>query len=164
MSWTGAVIAASGTLAWVVAAPVIRFGAGGQPVTGSSSAASLQVSLTWTLYPSQLLPCFSSRILNVGLDETFDLGPDDKYRYKETKTDRDELGWEWWSWYGDVDGTKEDHPNNWLLPISSAEYRPVEVRYRGEASTDAARGATNDRGESGYTLSVMVHVGRIRGK
>jgi hypothetical protein len=43
MSWTGAVIAASGTLAWVVAAPVIRFGAGGQPVTGSSSAASLQV-------------------------------------------------------------------------------------------------------------------------
>src|SRR5439155_15315063 len=90
---------------------------------------------------------------SIDIDESFDLGPDEKYRYKEMKTDQDELAWEWWSWYGDVDGTKEDHPNNWLLPTSSAEYRPVGVRYRGEASTDTARGATNDRGESAYTLT-----------
>ena len=59
MSWIGPVIAASGTLAVVVATFVIRFGASGRPLAGSSSAASGQGSVTWALYPSQLLPCFS---------------------------------------------------------------------------------------------------------
>jgi hypothetical protein len=55
MSWTGVVIAASGTVASVVAALVIRFGAGGRPVTGPSPAASLQVSLRWGLVPEPAL-------------------------------------------------------------------------------------------------------------
>ena len=45
MSWTGSVIAASGTLASVVATLVIRFGAGRVP----SGSGSPQVSLRWTL-------------------------------------------------------------------------------------------------------------------
>ena len=55
MSWTGSVIATSGTVASVVATLVIRFGACRVP----SGSGSLQVSLMWTLYPSQPLPCFS---------------------------------------------------------------------------------------------------------
>jgi hypothetical protein len=89
---------------------------------------------------------------SIDLDESFDVGPDDRYRFREYGTDRDELGWEWWSWYGDVDGTGEDHPNNWFLPLGSADFRPVAVRYRGENSTDSDKGETRDRGESGYTL------------
>ena len=45
MSWTGSVIAASGTLASVVATLVIRFGACRVP----SGSGSPQVSLRWTL-------------------------------------------------------------------------------------------------------------------
>src|SRR6266487_99907 len=58
-SWTGSVIATSGTAACVVATWVIRFGTSARPVRGSSSAAVPQVSVRCTLYPSQLLPCFS---------------------------------------------------------------------------------------------------------
>ncbi len=77
---------------------------------------------------------------SIDLDESFDVGPDDRYRFREYGTDRDELGWEWWSWYGDVEGTAEDHPNNWFLPLGSADFRPVAVRYRGENSTDSDKG------------------------
>jgi hypothetical protein len=88
----------------------------------------------------------------IDIEESFDVGPDDRYRFKEYKTDRDELAWEWWSWYGDVEGTLEDHPNNWFLPLSSDDFRPSVVRYRGEASTDSSKGDTDNRGESGYSL------------
>src|SRR6266568_1146755 len=49
VSWIRPVIATSGTLAAVVATLVIRLGAGGRPVTGSSPAAALQVSVKWAL-------------------------------------------------------------------------------------------------------------------
>src|SRR5262249_28507924 len=55
-SWTGSVIAASATLASVVATFVIRFGTAGRLGAGSSPAASLTVSVKRTVYPSQLLP------------------------------------------------------------------------------------------------------------
>ena len=89
----------------------------------------------------------------IELDETFDLGPDTTYQFKEYRDDRDELAWEWWSWYGDVDGTKELHPNNWVLDLNSPEYQALEVRYRGEMSTDEDKGKRNARGESGYRLA-----------
>ena len=31
------------------------------------------------------------------LDETFDLGPDSTYQFKQYRDDRDSLAWEWWS-------------------------------------------------------------------
>ena len=89
----------------------------------------------------------------IDIDESFDLGPDDTYRFKEYANDHDELAWEWWTWYGDREGTAETHPNNWVVPLSSGQYRPVQVRYRGEASTDSDKGNTNGRGESAYVLS-----------
>ncbi len=90
---------------------------------------------------------------SVEISEEFDLGPDSRYRFKEFGDDRDELGWEWWSWYGDKDGTKEAHADNWVLDLSAGGFEPRAVRYRGEASTDPDKGAAGERGESGYTLS-----------
>ncbi|MBM4035414.1 MAG: hypothetical protein FJ291_27030 [Planctomycetes bacterium] len=63
-----------------------------------------------------------SRVIE--LDEEFDLGPDEKYKFKEFKEDKDELAWEWWGWYGDKDGTQETHPNNWVLDLSGADFQP----------------------------------------
>lgn len=45
----GSVIATSGTVAAVVATWVIRFGVVGRPVSGSSSADVVQVSVKWAL-------------------------------------------------------------------------------------------------------------------
>jgi hypothetical protein len=88
----------------------------------------------------------------VELDESFDLGPDATYQFRRYQSDRDELAWEWWSWYGDTDGTRETHQNNWVLELGSPEYQPRQVRYRGEMSTDAEKGQTGERGESRYQL------------
>ena len=40
----------------------------------------------------------------IDVEESFNLGPDEMYRFKEYQNDRDELSWEWWSWYGDREG------------------------------------------------------------
>src|SRR5207244_1046657 len=76
----------------------------------------------------------------IDIDESFDLGPDEIYRFKKYDNDRDELSWEWWSWYGDVAGDEETHPNYWILPLASESFQPTHVRYRGEASTDKDKG------------------------
>lgn len=68
------------------------------------------------------------------------------------KEDRDELAWEWWSWYGDKDSTQETHPNSWVLDLAGAEFHPKTAYYRGEASTHPDKGANNGRGESRYSL------------
>ena len=49
---------------------------------------------------------------SIDVDGSFDLGPDDMYQFKKFADDRDELAWEWWSWYGDREGIEEAHPNN----------------------------------------------------
>jgi hypothetical protein len=89
----------------------------------------------------------------IDVEESFDLGPDEKYQFKKYETDRDELSWEWWSWYGDVAGDQETHPNYWVVPLASDAFQPSLVRYRGESSTDKDKGETSGRGESQYTLS-----------
>lgn len=89
---------------------------------------------------------------SIDIEESFDLGPEGMYRLKEYRSDRDELAWEHWSWYGDLSGEREDHPSNWFLTLSSADFEPRHVRYRGETSTDSDKGDTESRGESSYTL------------
>ncbi len=88
----------------------------------------------------------------IDLEEDFDLGPNDKYQFKQYHNDRDELGWEWWSWYGDRDGTLETHPNNWVWNLSSPGFEPLQVRWRGESSTASDKGESGSRGESAYSL------------
>ncbi len=80
---------------------------------------------------------------SIEVDETFNVGPDDKYQFKSYKNDRDELAWEWWSWYGDRDGTEETHPNNWILRLSGGSYQPHEIAYFGQAATDSDKGKVN---------------------
>lgn len=77
---------------------------------------------------------------SIDIDEQFDVGPADRYRFKEYKTDRDELAWEWWSWYGDKDGTQETHPNLWIVRLDGGGFQPDTVTFCGGASTDAAKG------------------------
>ena len=74
------------------------------------------------------------------MDETFDVGPDDKYQFKKYANDKDELAWEWWSWYGDREGLEETHPNNWVFRLASEAYRPNQITYYGQASTDSDKG------------------------
>ena len=74
---------------------------------------------------------------SIEVDETFNVGPDDKYQFKPYRNDRDELAWEWWSWYGDRDGTEETHPNNWVFRLGDGSYQPREIAYFGQASTDS---------------------------
>jgi len=90
---------------------------------------------------------------SVEIEEDFNLGPDDRYRFKEYANDRDELAWEWWSWYGDREGKTEGHPNNWLVPLSSAQFHPTRADYFGDMSTAPERGDTKQRGRSGYALA-----------
>ena len=94
---------------------------------------------------------------SIDVDETFDVGPDAMYQFKKCTTDRDELAWEWWSWYGDRDGTEETHPNNWVFQLSSDAYQPHDVAYFGQASTDADKGAVNPAAHAAavaeYTLA-----------
>ncbi len=92
-----------------------------------------------------------SRVIDI--EEAFDIGPDTMYRMKTYQNDRDELAWEWWSWYGDADGLKEVHPNNWVFRISGPDFTPTAAHYSGEASTDADKGEKSARGLSGYTLT-----------
>ena len=79
---------------------------------------------------------------SIDLDEQFDVGPADKYQFKQYKNDRDELAWEWWSWYGDKDGLTETHPNQWIIRLDGDGYQPDTVTYCGSTSTDAAKGPT----------------------
>lgn len=79
---------------------------------------------------------------SIDLDEQFDVGPADKYQFKQYQDDRDELAWEWWSWYGDKDGLTETHPNNWVVRLDGDGYSPDTVTYCGNVSTDAAKGPT----------------------
>ncbi len=94
---------------------------------------------------------------SIDIDESFDVGPADKYQFKPYQNDRDELAWEWWSWYGDKDGLTEVHPNNWLVRLDGDGYAPGEIAYCGGASTDAAKGPTGGRNHSSgvdtYTLA-----------
>lgn len=90
--------------------------------------------------------CTGSRAVDI--DEDFNLGPESMYKFKEYKTDRDELAWEWWSWYGDKDGTQEDHPNYWLFRLTSPTFTPTDIHYHGCQASTPDKGAT-----SGYYLS-----------
>ena len=94
---------------------------------------------------------------SIEVEETFDVGPDDKYQFKKYQNDRDELAWEWWSWYGDRDGTEETHPNNWVFRVSGDQYQPQEIAYFGQASTDTDKGTINPGSHnasiSGYRLA-----------
>jgi len=93
---------------------------------------------------------------SIEVDETFNVGPDDKYQFKSYEDDRDELAWEWWSWYGDRDGTEETHPNNWIFRLSGGSYQPREIAYFGQASTDSDKGQVKPESHSAsiseYTL------------
>jgi hypothetical protein len=97
---------------------------------------------------------------SIDIDETFDVGPDDKYQFKNYGGDKDELAWEWWSWYGDREGLEETHPNNWVFQLASDAYRPRQVVYCGQASTDADKGkvATDNH------VSTMVEYTLAHGK
>ena len=53
---------------------------------------------------------------SIDVDETFDVGPDDKYQFKKYADDKDELAWEWWSWYGDREGAGGDAPEQLGVP------------------------------------------------
>ena len=77
---------------------------------------------------------------SIDVDESFDVGPDDKYAFKHYADDKDELAWEWWSWYGDREGLEETHPNNWVFRLASDAYRPKHITYYGQASTDSDKG------------------------
>ncbi|MHB8954848.1 MAG: hypothetical protein ACYC4U_17900 [Pirellulaceae bacterium] len=88
---------------------------------------------------------------SIDVDETFDVGPDDMYQFKKYANDRDELAWEWWSWYGDRDGIEETHPNNWVFRLSSEGYQPREIAYYGQASTDADKGAVSPAAHAAAT-------------
>ena len=94
---------------------------------------------------------------SIDVDETFDVGPDDKYQFKKYADDKDELAWEWWSWYGDREGLEETHPNNWVFRLASDAYRPKEITYYGQASTDSDKGRVavdnHGAGRAEYTLA-----------
>ncbi len=94
---------------------------------------------------------------SIDIDETFAVGPADKYQFKQYADDRDELAWEWWSWFGDREGLTETHPNNWIVRLDGDGYAPSEIAYTGQASTDAAKGPTSGRnhaaGVDAYTLA-----------
>lgn len=94
---------------------------------------------------------------SIEIDETFDIGPADKYQFRPYQDERDELAWEWWSWYGDRDGTQETHPNHWIVRLDGDGYAPKEIAYTGQASTDSAKGPTAGRNHASdvdtYTLA-----------
>jgi len=95
---------------------------------------------------------------SIDFDEQFDVGPADKYRFKQYKDDRDELAWEWWSWYGDKDGLTETHPNVWVFRLDGDGYAPAEIAYTGGASTDAAKGPTGGRNHAtGVDTYALAH-------
>ena len=90
---------------------------------------------------------------SIEIEEDFNIGPDDRYKFKEYANDRDELAWEWWSWYGDREGVQETHPNNWIVDLTSPDYHPKQVDYFGDISTDSGKGDMKNRGQSAYELS-----------
>jgi hypothetical protein len=87
----------------------------------------------------------------IDLEEQFDVGPDEKYQFKPYKEDRDELAWEWWSWYGDsTDMAKDGHPNNWVFTLNSPEFAPRVARLsNSDRATDPSKA---DQG-NGYDLT-----------
>ncbi|HOS43313.1 MAG TPA: hypothetical protein PK794_06445, partial [Armatimonadota bacterium] len=90
----------------------------------------------------------------IDVEETFDVGPDTMYQYKQYNSDPDELAWEWWSWYGDTTNPDADpHPNTWIFTLSSPDFAPRVARYGadgrdGDRSTDISK---TDKG-AGYDL------------
>ncbi len=94
---------------------------------------------------------------SIEVDETFDVGPADMYQYKPYERDRDELAWEWWSWYGDREGLEETHPNNWVFRLDSDQYQPKDMAYYGQSSTDADKGRSDSSAHESsviqYTLA-----------
>lgn len=83
------------------------------------------------------------------IEEQFNLGPDDKYQFKQYKEDRDELAWEWWSWYGNGTNINDDpHPNYWVFDLGSEGFAPKVARYSGENASDDSK---RDKGD-GYDL------------
>lgn len=88
----------------------------------------------------------------IEIDESFDVGPESMYRFKEYKSVRDELAWEWWSWYGDKDGVKETHPNYWTFTVNGEAFHPQQVTYYGDMATDPDKGSNKERGQSTYVL------------
>ncbi|MHB9134101.1 MAG: hypothetical protein ACYDBB_23775 [Armatimonadota bacterium] len=90
----------------------------------------------------------------IDVEESFNIGPDDKYKFKEYKDDRDELAWEWWSWYGDSTNPKVDtHPNNWVFMLNSPEFSPKVARYNAEGSGDRSTDASKTDKGNGYDLT-----------
>lgn len=90
----------------------------------------------------------------IDVQENFNLGPDDRYRFKEYKDDRDELAWEWWSWYGDgSDISKDTHPNNWVFSLNSPEFTPKVARYGHEQSGDRSTDTDKTDKGAGYDLT-----------
>ncbi len=83
------------------------------------------------------------------IEEQFNLGPDDKYQFKQYHDDRDELAWEWWSWYGNgADPNQDPHPNYWVWDLGSPGFTPRVARYSGQNASDDSK---RDRGD-GYDL------------
>jgi hypothetical protein len=103
-----------------------------------------------------------TRSRSIEVDETFNVGSDDMYQFKSYQNDRDELAWEWWSWYGDRDGTEETHPNNWTFRLGGSSYQPREITYFGQASTDSDKGAVNRASHSAAISEYTLTHGRDR--
>lgn len=99
---------------------------------------------------------------SIDVDETFNVGPDDKYQFKKYANDKDELAWEWWSWYGDREGLEETHPNNWVFRLTSDAYRPNEITYHGQASTDADKGKADSASPAADLAEYTLRNGKDR--
>ncbi len=99
---------------------------------------------------------------SIEVDETFNVGPDDKYQFKSCRNDRDELAWEWWSWYGDREGIEETHPNNWIFRLGGGSYQPREITYFGQASTDSDKGQVNRPSHSAVISEYALAHGETR--
>ncbi len=85
----------------------------------------------------------------VVIEEQFNLGPDDKYQFRQYQDDPDELAWEWWSWYGNsIDPSADPHPNYWVFDLGSEGFAPKVARYSGENASDDSKRDTGD----GYDL------------
>ena len=89
---------------------------------------------------------------NIEVEEDFNVGPHSMYQFKTYQNEEDELAWEWWSWYGDRDGTKEDHPNKWVFRLNSPQFTATHVDYYGKTATDSTRGNVQKDGTWSYAL------------
>ncbi len=99
---------------------------------------------------------------SIDFDEQFDVGPAENYQFKKYANDRDELAWEWWSWYGDKDGLTETHPNNWIVRLDGDGFQPDTVTFCGGASTDAAKGTPQNQPHALPTATYSLAHGQPR--